>query len=127
MASKKALLIDDDERVLNTFSSILEGEDYQVITAKNGLSALEKLYPNSFDLIITSLAMKTGKGFTVLGMIKVLSPETPLIVFTDNGCSIASHFLPLLGTCAFITLPCSNDALVSCIRKAPLNGGSNEM
>ena len=124
MATKKALVIDDEERTLDICSVLLRKEGFSVVTAKSGMSVLEKFYQQSFDLVITSLVMKAGTGFTVLGMIRALSPSTPVIVFTDNGCSIAYHFLPLLGTCTFISKPCSGEILAACI-KDPLINGNN--
>ena len=122
MATKKALVIDDEERILTICSELLGKEGFSVVTATSGMSAFEKFHQQSFDLIITSLVMKTGAGLTVLGMIKTLSPSTPVIIFTDNGCSIAYHFLPLLGTCAFISKPCSGEMLAACIKDPLING-----
>ena len=124
MATKKALVIEQEEDILHICSEILGKEGFNVVTAKSGMSAFENLYQQSFDLVITSLTMRTGTGFTVLGMIKALSPRTPLIIFTDNGDSIAYHFLPLLGTCAFISKPCSGEMLTSCLKSPPINGNN---
>jgi DNA-binding NtrC family response regulator len=117
-STKKALLIDDDERILDSYSSLLRKEGYQVVTAHSGMSAFEEFCQESFDLIITNLAMKAGRGPTILGMIKALFPRVPLIVFTNARCAIAQTFVPLLGTCTFIKKPCSGEILVSCIRNA---------
>ena len=124
MATKKVLVIEKEEDILRICSDILGKEGFNVVTAKSGMSAFENLYQQSFDLVITSLVMKTGMGFTVLGMIRALSPQTPLIIFTDNDSSVAYHFLPFLGTCAFISKPCSGERLVSCV-KDPLINGNN--
>lgn len=124
MATKNALIIDDDIGILRICSGVLYKEGFNVVTAKTGMSAFEELYQNPFDLIITSLAMKAKNGFTVLGMVRALSPRTPLIVFTSNECSVACHFLPLLEPCAFIGKPCSDEILASCV-KGPLINGTN--
>ena len=124
MVTKKALIIDDDIGLLRICSGVLYKEGFNVVTAKTGMSAFEELYRNPFDLIITSLAMKGKNGFTVLGMVRALSPRTPLIVFTANGYSVARHFLPLLEPCAFIGRPCSDEMLTSFV-KGPLINGTN--
>ena len=124
MATKRALVIETEEDILRICSEILGKEGFNVVTAESGMGAFEQLYQQSFDLVITSLVMKAGMGFTVLGMIRILSPRTPLIIFTDDNSSVAYHFLPFLGTCAFISKPCSSELLVSCI-KDPLINGTN--
>lgn len=124
MTTKNVLIIDDDIDILRICSGVLYKEGFNVVTAKTGMSAFEELYQNSFDLIITSLAMKAKNGFTVLGMVRALSPRIPLIVFTTSECSVAYHFLPLLEPCAFIGKPCSGEMLASCV-KGPLINGNN--
>ena len=124
MATKKALVIEKEEDILRICSELLGKEGFKVVTAKSGMSAFEHLYQQSFDLVITSLVMEAGMGFTVLGMIRTLSPQTPLIIFSDDEGSVVHHFLSFFGTCAFITKPCSGELLVSCI-KDPLINGNN--
>ena len=121
LSAKKALLIDDDDTIIARYSSILRKEGYRVVIAKNGMGAFEESCQESFDLIITNLAMKAGKGRTVLGMIKTLFPRVPLIVITNDCCAIAQTFVPLLGTCTVIKKPCAGEVFVSCVRNS-LNG-----
>ena len=118
LSAKKALLIDDDETHIARYSSLLRKEGYGVVIAKNGMGAFEEFSQESFDLIITNLAMEAGKGRTVLGMVKALFPQIPLIVFTSDRCTIAQTFVPLLGTCTFIKKPCSGEVFVSCVRSS---------
>ncbi len=124
MATKNALIIDDDVGILRICSGVLNKEGFNVVSAKTGMSAFEELYRTPFDLIITSLGMKAKNGFTVLGMVRALSPRTPLIVFTADECSLACHFLPLLEPCAFIGTPCSDEMFASFV-KGPLINGTN--
>jgi len=118
LSAKKALLIDDDDTLIARYSSLLRRKGYGVVTAKNGMGAFEEFCQESFDLIITNLAMKAGKGHIVLGMIKTLFPHVPLIVFSTNGCAIAQTFVPLLGTCTFIEKPCTGELFVSCVKRS---------
>ena len=125
LPTKKALLIDDDDTTIARYSSILRKEGYRVVIAKNGMGAFEESCQESFDLIITNLAMKAGKGRTVLGMIKTLFPRVPLIVITNDRCAIAQTFVPLLGTCTFIKKPCSGEVFVSCVRSSLTGESTN--
>lgn len=118
LSAKKALLIDDDDTIIIRYSSLLRKEGYGVVIAQNGMRAFEEFCQESFDLIITNLAMQAGKGHTVLGMIKALFPRVPLIVITSDSCGIAQAFVPLLGTCTFIKKPCSSEVIISCVRNS---------
>ena len=125
LSAKKALLIDDDDTLIARYSSLLRKEGYGVATAKNGMDAFEEICQASFDLIITNLAMKAGKGRTVLGMIKTVFPRVPLIIITNDRCAIAQTFVPLLGTCTFIKKPCSGEVFVSCVRSSLTDESTN--
>jgi len=118
MTKKKALLIDDNETILNTYSSLLREEGYCVVTAKSGIRVLRELCHHSFDLVIIDLAMKNGGGFTILGVIKVLSPDIPLIVFLNGRSEIARKSVSLLKTCTLIEKPCNHEMLISSIRSS---------
>ena len=121
MATKKALLINNDETTLNTYSYLLSEEGYFVVTARNGIRALKAFYHHSFDLVITDLAMNNGGGFTILGVIKVLSPNTPLIVFLNKKSEIARKSVSLLRTCTLIEKPCNYEMFLSFISGPPLD------
>ena len=116
MAVGKTLLVDNDENILNTYSCLLRKEGYYVVTAKTWIKALEEFCHNSFDLVIIDLSMNDGKGFTALGVIKTLFPDTSVIVFTNNKLGIAGKFSPFLGNCELIEKPCSYEILSSRVR-----------
>jgi len=119
MTTKKALLIDADETILNTYSCLMREEGYFVVTAKSGIRALKAFYQHSFDLVITDLAMNNGGGFTILGVIKVLSPNTPLLVFINRKSEIARKSVSLLRACTLIEKPCNYKMFLSFIRSSP--------
>jgi hypothetical protein len=64
--------------------------------------------------------MNNGGGFTILGVIKVLSPNTPLIVFLNKKSEIARKSVSLLRTCTLIEKPCNYEMFLSFIR-SPLD------
>jgi len=116
MNGTKILLIDEEKTILDAYSPLLRKEGYYVVTANSGLRAFEELCQHSFNLFITDLAINDRKGFTILGMLKVLFPNTPVIVFTNNRSEIARKFVSLLDTCTLIEKSCSYETLISCIR-----------
>lgn len=61
----KILLVDDDPDVLTAIVAILESRDYQVVTARDGEEAMEKLKEEKPDLMILDLLMPRMNGFSV--------------------------------------------------------------
>ncbi len=66
----KILLADDDPDVIDVVSMILEEEGYEIVTAKDGSEALEKIKLENPDLIILDLLMPHVDGFAVIDMLR---------------------------------------------------------
>lgn len=81
---KKILVIDDAEFILESTSSLLEFEGYEVITAENGLEGLTKAFDESPDLILCDISMPEMDGYEVLENIRKndKTHRTPFIFLT---------------------------------------------
>jgi len=69
-ARKKILIVDDSEFVRNYHSYILEQADFQATTAVDGSDGLEKLYANSFDLVLTDVNMANMDGYEFIRRVR---------------------------------------------------------
>jgi CheY-like chemotaxis protein/HPt (histidine-containing phosphotransfer) domain-containing protein len=68
---KKTILIVDDSIVIRERSKLIAQEnDYKVITATNGIQALEKIYNNKIDLIFCDVSVKEIGGLEMIYKIK---------------------------------------------------------
>lgn len=82
MNSKKILLIDDEQDILEILSYNLEKEGYQVFTAKNGNSGIELAKQVIPDLILLDVMMPEKDGFeTCQDLKKIKELQKTLIVF----------------------------------------------
>ncbi len=79
------LLVEDEELVCNISKEILEIRGYKVITACNGLEALEVCDKNgfTFDLLMTDIVMPKMGGRELANKIKARMPHLP-ILFTSG-------------------------------------------
>lgn len=78
----RLLVVDDDLSMREFLKLMLAREGYDVITASNGQDALNQAIKNPFDLVITDIRMKHMDGIDVLKRIKVLNPETVVILIS---------------------------------------------
>jgi len=62
MAGEKILVVDDEALVVETLEKVLEQEEFEVVTATSGRSALEKAQSNNFDLVVTDIRMPGKDG-----------------------------------------------------------------
>jgi len=66
----KILVVDDDKMILEAITHSLTSEGYEVITATNGLQALEMAQNKKLDLIISDIMMPDLSGLSMLSMLK---------------------------------------------------------
>lgn len=80
----KLLIVDDDIRLRRLVKTYGEVEQYECEEAADGLSALEKLQDDSFDLVILDVMMPGLDGFETLERIRKTS-EIPVIMLTARS------------------------------------------
>jgi len=61
----KILIVDDDPDILEALTMILESQDYQVVTARDGVEGLANLKAEMPELMILDLLMPKMDGFAV--------------------------------------------------------------
>jgi putative two-component system response regulator len=78
------LIVDDDPAGRHTLESILDGQDYHLEMAENGLQALEKAVKFLPDVILLDVMMPGMDGFEVCQRIRntPLLAEIPIIMLT---------------------------------------------
>ena len=59
----KILIVDDMEDFLYMVETILKENGYEVVTAKDGIEALDKLKEESMDMIISDILMPRMDGY----------------------------------------------------------------
>ncbi len=84
--SKGAILIVDDESVVvEIVSERLDEEGYLCAQAFSGEEALEKMESQSFDLVLTDYHMPGISGIDLIKKIKLLYPDTVVILMTAHN------------------------------------------
>jgi CheY-like chemotaxis protein len=76
------LVVDDQPEVLEVISNYLRQDAHTVVTARDGVEALEKFRADTFDLVITDRAMPRMNGYELATAIKHLTPDEPVILLT---------------------------------------------
>ena len=113
--SRKILIADDENDILEIISFNLQGEGYEVFTAKNGEEAIDSAKKNKPDLIILDVMMPRKNGFEVCNILR-LQPDfkDTLIIFltalNDDNTEIKGLET---GADDYITKPISPKVLIS--------------
>jgi DNA-binding response OmpR family regulator len=80
----KVLLVDDDDGLRDLYEEALADEGYEVLTAKNGKEALQKLERKKPDLIVLDIVMPKMDGMEALGRIIGKDKTIPIILHTSH-------------------------------------------
>lgn len=82
---KKILVVDDDPVIGKSFSRVLAGKGYAVITAADGEEALRKLGTETYDVVFTDIKMPGMSGLEVAERVKASQPWLPVVIVTGYG------------------------------------------
>jgi DNA-binding response OmpR family regulator len=81
----KILVVDDEPDLLEQLRETLTSQKYNVDTADDGESALDKLFDNPYDLIILDIMIPKVDGLAVLREIRKAKVKTPILMLTAKG------------------------------------------
>ena len=82
----KTILIAEDESVLReSLAELLEDEGYNVLQAADGKAAYTMVLSRPVDLVLSDVRMPELDGIALLGQLRQLAPETPVIMLTAYG------------------------------------------
>ena len=82
----KSVLIVEDETVLReSLAELMAGEGYEVLQAADGKAAYAIVLERPVDVVVTDVRMAGMDGLTLLGHLRKIAPQTPVIVATAFG------------------------------------------
>ncbi len=87
------LLVDDDERVLESTQELLESMGHQVSIASDGRAACEAFeeQPDRWDILITDIVMPHMDGVAASKKMRLLRPDLPVIYATGYDQSLVTE------------------------------------
>ncbi|MDD5667291.1 MAG: response regulator [Actinomycetota bacterium] len=121
---RKILLADDDPDVVDVVSIILEDEGYEVVMARDGAEALEKIRSEDPDLVILDLLMPRVDGFAVFNTLREPAYERwsqlPVVVLTSVREEVSKRRYELesgksMGYAAYLEKPVEPEELLETI------------
>lgn len=112
------LLVEDDHTVRQLLTYVLTSAGYLITAVSSGLTALELVERQSFDVVVTDIYMDEVDGIAVLT--KARARRFPPEVILLTGCGSFETVLAALRAGAFDYLlkPCGSDELITCVQQA---------
>ena len=111
----RILLVDDEAHILRLTELSIRKGNYEIITARNGLEAIECVTLHKPDLVIMDVQMPGMDGLQALQILKSdpATAKIPVIVLTARGHQLTRQEAEGLGASAFLTKPFSPTQLLA--------------
>jgi DNA-binding response OmpR family regulator len=87
------LLVEDEAITRNAFADALRNESHEVIQAADGDQALFLLCKYHVDLIITDVVMPRLNGFDLIGKIRAVCPDVPILIISAYASQYSEKIL----------------------------------
>lgn len=114
---KKVLVVDDTKNIRILLTKCLELEGYEVLTATDGMEAIELLKKETFDLAFLDIKMPKISGTEVLKRIREFGVQTPVIIITAYATIKNAVECTQLGAVAYLQKPFSADKVRSVLNE----------
>jgi len=122
----KILIVDDELNMRLVLSAMLKKEGYGVLSASDGIEALELMKKEAVDVIVTDLKMPRLDGMGLLEHVVNHYPSLPVIIITAHGTVATAVDALKKGAFDYITKPFEQDDLKNVIQKAVRTRSCNQ-
>jgi DNA-binding response OmpR family regulator len=112
--TKRILVVDDETSIRESLNKILRAENYEVVMAENGQTAIERHGTQRIDVLILDLNMPVKNGWVTLEWLTQINPLLPVVVIT--GRSDQSLLAQMAGADALMEKPLNVPLLLETIR-----------
>ena len=111
MTGKRILVVDDEPKMRRVLEIMLQKMGHEVVSAGNGVEALQCIEKGAVDLVITDLRMPEMDGIELLTELRAREILTPVIVITAYGTIESAVDAMKRGACDYILRPFDIDTL----------------
>ncbi|MGA9527778.1 MAG: response regulator [Terriglobales bacterium] len=114
----KIMIVDDDPAIRQALNLRLRANNYEIVSASDGYSALALAQKERPDLILLDLGLPAGDGFAVLNNLQQFPTLSliPVIVLTARDPQANESRSLKSGAVAFFQKPADNEELLSVVR-----------
>ena len=116
----KILIIEDEAAIRRVLLRILseENSNYKVSETEDGVQGINLVENENFDLILCDIKMPKMDGIEVLNQIKIIKPETPIVMISGHGDLDTAVQSMRIGAFDYISKPPDLNRLLNTVRIA---------
>jgi CheY-like chemotaxis protein len=118
---KKVLIAEDSSVIQNLTRKILEQQDFDIESAKNGKEVINKILKDDFDLILMDINMPIIDGMECSKQIRTMNDpkksNIPILAITGNAKNYTMDEFKAAGINEYLQKPLNFDKLVTLVLK----------
>ena len=118
MEKRKALVIDDEQIVLDSVATLLRDEGFDVDVSLSGREGLDWAIERKYDVILSEIRMPDIGGMRVLRDVKRIHPSLPVIMITGYASVDSAVQSMKLGAADYIEKPFEPEQLIDSVNRA---------
>lgn len=113
----RILIVDDEEKMRNLLSIMLERNGFKTDQAGDGKQALEKLYSNTYDMVFSDIKMPLLDGKDMIIRMRKENILTPVVFITAFATVDSAVEMMRNGAVDYITKPFNDDQIVMAVER----------
>jgi two-component system, cell cycle response regulator DivK len=118
---KKVLVAEDSSVIQNLTKKILQFQNFDIKSVKNGKEVLKSMETESFDLILMDINMPQMDGMACIREIRSMSDKAksgiPVVAITGNAKNYSEEDFSSAGFNEFLAKPLDFDKLVDTVKR----------
>src|SRR5262245_20702953 len=118
MASKRILIVDDEQNIGLSLQMILEGEGYGVALCRTAAEFKQRVSSYRADVYLLDVRLPDGNGIDLLRSLRDLDDRAPVIMISGHGTIADAVEAIRAGAFDFLEKPLSRDRVLVVVKNA---------
>ena len=114
----QVLIVDDQQGILATLTTILEDEGYRTLTTESGEEALELYRRERPDVVFLDIWLPDRDGLETLEAIRRMDPEAAVVMISGHGTTSTAVRAIKMGALDYIEKPLSYERVIGAVSSA---------
>lgn len=119
--TKKVLVAEDSSVIQNLTKKVLQFQNYEIDSAKNGEEVIEAVNQTKYDIILMDIGMPKIDGMECTKQIRAMDDkekaDVPIVAITGNAQNYSEEEFKNVGIDEYIPKPIDFDHLVDVVKK----------
>lgn len=118
--TKKVLIAEDSSVIQNLTRKILQAQNFEIYSAKNGQQVIDMLEKDDYDIILMDINMPVMNGMECTKKIRSMEEEKkkniPIVAITGNAMNYTMEEFKETGINDYLQKPLNFDKLVNVVK-----------